>query len=428
MKKMKVVSVIASAVLSCAAINANAASGGWFDDELDLNLRLKNELRRADKPSAGSSSDIYAWVQGIMAEFDSGWLYDCVGVEGGWFYVAKLDAPEHMSSRWYLNDHSSFGYWVGAVKFKVSDIAKLKVGRFITDYAYGAMPYYVPLISANSTRTLPVATQGALLYLHPHKNLDLWTMYRERAFTSTSALQGGFRDEGLYNTSKADYDQHSRYFFAASVYNDLHRLSAGFSSQHEVGNQYMITLDNTLPLEGGDKLVSNFRFFGANVYGGARDIYDQQNLSPNTQLYTWRLSYVTPDFTVYGAVEYINHRSYGSIVDTDLGFPNSWSMDRNHEDMWSYQIGVIKPLGYGFSVSLAPIVTDGYESHAKDVRVQGVGITYGITYDAKGGPLDGLKFRLFGDWCTEKRNGSQYGDRLHYWDVKMTIQYDFNIL
>lgn len=425
----KLKAAAAGIMLSCVACSAMAASGGWFDDELDLNLRLKNDLRRADKPSAGSAKDIYAWVQGFMAEFDSGWLFDCVGVEGGWFYVAKLAAPEHMSSRWYLDDHASFGYWVGAVKFKVSDVAKLKIGRFITDNAYGSLPYYVPLINANSNRTLPTATQGALLYLHPHKNLDLWAMYREKVFTSTSALQGGFRDEGLYNEASGDYDdQHSRYFFAASVYNDLHRLSAGFSSQHEVGNQYMVTLDNTLLFDGGDKLVSNFRFFGANVYGDARNIYDQKNLSPNTQLYSWQLSYITPDFTLYGSVGYLNHETWGSAVDSDLGFPNSWSMDRNHEDMWSYQIGVIKPLGYGFSVLLAPILTDGYESHAKDVKVQGVGITYGITYDAKGGPLDGLKVRLYGDWCTEKRDGSQYGDRLHFWDVKMTIQYDFNII
>lgn len=426
--KKTTICILTAALLGLTSSMAQAASG-WFDDELDLNLRLKNELRRADKPSAGADKDIYAWVQGVMAEFDSGWLYDWIGFEGGWFYVAKLDAPGHMSTRWYLDDHSSFGYAVGAVKFKVADVAKLKIGRFVTDYSYGALPYYVPLINSNSTRTLPTASQGALLYLHPHENVDVWAMYRNKTFSSTSALQGGFRDEGVYNSDTGNYDDaHPRSFFAFSLYNNLHRLSAGFSYQNEVSNQYMVNLDNTFPLDGGYKIATNFRFWAAEARGDVKDIYHEKKLSPDSQLYTGQLNFITPNYTLYGSFEYISHETWGSAIDSDLGFPNSWSMDRNHEDMWSFQAGVIKPLTSDFSVLLAPIYTNGYESHQKEVSVEGYGLTYGVMYTASSGPLEGLKVRLYGDWCIEKREGSTYGDRLHFWDVKLTIQYDFNII
>ena len=58
-------------IVSMAVICLTAASGltsayaaQLADDEAGLRIRLKNELRRADKPSAGAGRDIYAWVQG----------------------------------------------------------------------------------------------------------------------------------------------------------------------------------------------------------------------------------------------------------------------------------------------------------------------------------------------------------------------------
>ncbi|ECH2928556.1 hypothetical protein FOV05_10390 [Salmonella enterica] len=41
------------------------------------------------------------------------------------------------------------------------------------------------------------------------------------------------------------------------------------------------------------------------------------------------------------------------------------------------------------------------------------------------GPLEGMNIFLAADKGREKRDGSALGDRLNYWDVKMSIQYDF---
>ena len=71
------------AAWSCSTLVATAqAANAYVDTSQQLRLRLKNELRRAHKPSAGTNDEIYAWVQGLMLEYDSGWLNDWLGVEG----------------------------------------------------------------------------------------------------------------------------------------------------------------------------------------------------------------------------------------------------------------------------------------------------------------------------------------------------------
>ena len=92
------------AAWSCSTLVATAqAANAYVDTTQQLRLRLKNELRRAHKPSAGTNDEIYAWVQGLMLEYDSGWLNDWLGVEAGGFWVQRLDTDDNMHTRWYLN-------------------------------------------------------------------------------------------------------------------------------------------------------------------------------------------------------------------------------------------------------------------------------------------------------------------------------------
>ena len=146
-------------IVSMAVICLTAASGltsayaaQLADDEAGLRIRLKNELRRADKPSAGAGRDIYAWVQGGLLDFNSGYYSNIIGVEGGAYYVYKLGARADMSTRWYLDGDKSFGFALGAVKIKPSENSLLKLGRFGTDYSYGSLPYRIPLMAGSSQR------------------------------------------------------------------------------------------------------------------------------------------------------------------------------------------------------------------------------------------------------------------------------------
>ena len=63
--------IVAMAVICLTAASGltSAYAAQLADDEAGLRIRLKNELRRADKPSAGAGRDIYAWVQGGLLDF-----------------------------------------------------------------------------------------------------------------------------------------------------------------------------------------------------------------------------------------------------------------------------------------------------------------------------------------------------------------------
>ncbi len=93
--------------------------------------------------------------------------------------------------------------------------------------------------------------------------------------------------------------------------------------------------------------------------------------------------------------------------------------------MQSWQLGVNYRLTPQFTLTFAPIVTRGYESSKRDVRIEGTGILGGMNYRVSEGPLQGMNFFLAADKGREKRDGGTLGDRLNYWDVKMSIQYDF---
>lgn len=143
-------------IVAMAVICLMAASGltsayvvQLADDEVGLCIRLKNELCRVDKPSAGVGRDIYVWVQGGLLDFNSGYYSNIIGVEGGVYYVYKLGACADMSTWWYLDGDKSFGFALGAVKIKSSENSLLKLGCFGMDYSYGSLPYCILLMAGS---------------------------------------------------------------------------------------------------------------------------------------------------------------------------------------------------------------------------------------------------------------------------------------
>ena len=147
---------------------------------------------------------------------------------------------------------------------------------------------------------------------------------------------------------------------------------------------------------------------------------------PNeTALVSGQLTWNAPWGSVFGSGGYLRHAMNGAVVDTDIGYPFSLSLDRNREGMQSWQLGVNYRLTPQFTLTFAPIVTRGYKSSKRDVRIEGAGILGGMNYRVSEGPLQGMNFFLAADKGREKRDGSALGDRLNYWDVKMSIQYDF---
>lgn len=251
MRSLIIKGMIASLLFSPSLIHAAQIN----DDEDSIRIRLKSDFRRADKASAGESGrDIYAWVQGGLVDLNTKYYNDVIGVSAGAYYVYKLGAKDRWSTRYYLDGHDSFGIAIGAVKLKPTDNIHLKIGRFGTDYGYGSLPYRIPLIADNSSRTIPTLSEGVLGQFELTENLEIWTMWRNRAFYYVDSATG-VRDEGVINTATGKYAPHrSRSHLVASWHNATGRYSLGTSYQEDVSTQIQSIFEKTHKFDGNRSL------------------------------------------------------------------------------------------------------------------------------------------------------------------------------
>lgn len=420
--KNKNLKIMITILLMLGAVMVHAAE---IDDNEDaIRFRLKNDLRRADRPSAGASArDIYGWVQGSMLDVNTHYYSDLIGVQAGAYYVYKLGAKSRWSTRGYLDDHDSFGLVAGAVKFRPADNMHLKIGRFGTDNGYGSLPYRIPLIASGSTRTMPTLSEGIIGRYEPSENIDLWAMYRTRVFLWPDAAVG-VRNEGIYNPGTGHYDtRRARSFLAGSWHDNTSRYSLGASWQDDVSSQYQAILEKKFALANKDNIKVELLAYHAELNGISRSRSDHDN----TQVYSGQITYSLPKISFFSSAGLVTHtmNNIGSNVDTDIGWPNSLSIDRNKEDMISFQFGAQYFFKPNLSVMVAPLITRGYEDSRRTIEINGKGVLVAAFYNITDGPLTGLKISIGTDMAKEKRHGSSLGNELNYWDIKTGIQYDF---
>jgi len=74
--------------VTAAEVKSESAASKVISDS-SLNLKLVNEYRNADKPSAKPpfGPEIDAWTQGFMFDFKSGKVADVVGVESNLYRI-----------------------------------------------------------------------------------------------------------------------------------------------------------------------------------------------------------------------------------------------------------------------------------------------------------------------------------------------------
>ncbi|MGL5486440.1 MAG: hypothetical protein ACRDC6_09145 [Shewanella sp.] len=396
--------------------------------ENELRIRLKNDFRRADKPSAGAGRQIYAWVQGGALDFSSAYFpvdteHDIfLSVDAGAYYVYKLGARGDMSTRSYLqSDYQSFGLTLGSVKLNYGN-SFLKIGSFVTDTSWGVkndLPYSLPLIDATTVRTLPSISEGALAYVPLTENIDSWWFYRTGQFNYYNP-DAKIRKEGFFSPPD-DLERHPSYIGAISYGGESGRYSIGIRAQEDVATSFMLKADSSKfdLANNNDKWMWQLMTFYGVLDGKSQEqpdiIYD------DTTAISGQVTYFTGDWSFYANAGYLSHKQ--TAIDTDLGFPYSLSIERNHEGMQSYQVGATYQALDNLTVFVAPIITDGYESQKRDIKVKGKGVNVGMIYK----PLSNLTWVLMADRMYEDRDGSSLGDKLDYWDIKSVITYDFTL-
>ena len=404
-------------------ISCQTMAAGFYDQDDALRLRLRNELRRADKPSAGSAHNIYAWIQAVELEYNSAYLNDVVGVDVGGFYVHRLDAKDNWSSRWYLDGNESFSRSTAAIKVKLADNIKVKAGRMVTDSAYSGQGD-IPIINSSSQRAVPTISDAVLVQYSPTQALDVYGMYRY-GYYGYSDVEQGVHKMGPLNPNTLTYDKKRAQYVVAGVYHDNEDYYAiSGSSQEDVATQVMGKAAQRYPTGGADEgyFKPELIAFYARLNGQVADREGPES----TYLLGGQLSYINKYGSVFVGLGKAGPKANRlSGVDTDIGYVFDLSIDRNHSDMWSSQIGVTWNLTPGAFVGIAEVFTNGYEDDHKNVAVHGMGTDVLLGYMPQDGYLKGLRSLLVLNSSREVRNGSALGSRLDYFDIKLTFQYDF---
>lgn len=78
-------------------------------------------------------------------------------------------------------------------------------------------------------------------------------------------------------------------------------------------------------------------------------------------------------------------------------------------------------------MGLALVVTDGYEDRDHDVNIEGLGANLILSHTVQEGPMKGFKTSAILNKAQEYRDGSSLGDKLDYYDIKLTAHYDFSL-
>ena len=409
-----------AAQATAAEVKSESATSKLIADSA-LNLKLVNEYRNADKPSAKApfGPEIDAWTQGFMFDFKSGKIADVVGVESNLYRIQKLSADPDKSTRWYLDDHDSFNIAGAAVVLDFASWAQFKVGRFGTDAGYGSLKYPVPLIHSASQRVVPRMAEGAL-WQGDFDKLHLYAMYAK-------AYAGGFYtdwlDEYAYNK-----EEEPRYNLAGVWDTGPLQLMLGAQHQQDTMNQYMGRGSYTWDAGSNAKMKAEALGLYANTIGAAKDALDVKGLD-DTYLATAKLSYIFDKTTLFASAGQTGDKLPLNALrlDTDYTFPFDLSIDRNHQDMLSLQAGVNYNILPTTTLGVALLTTDGYEDYTKAVAIEGKSVNFSVMHAVDSGPLKGLKALAILNKAKEYREGSALGDTLNYYDVKLKVSYDIPV-
>ncbi|GEA61164.1 hypothetical protein [Vibrio comitans] len=404
-----------------------------------LDLLLKNEYRNADRPSASGDygPKIDAWVQYFGFDYQTQNLLPWLDIQAGVHSTAKIHADPNKSSRFYLDGHDGFTLFTGTVNLKPTDNIELQLGRYGTDYYAGTLDYFVPLLDESSVRTTPSYKEGALLKV----NTGSFHWYGAVASRFGGGYYSDWEDYGVTTidptTGELQVDEDYKYFLS-SIWDNRQdsgtEIGVGLSFMEEHSYQGMINASQMYIDSNQSFWKAEIRAFYAQLIGRTKDNNSDYMAmmglddEDNTFAVSGQLTFNRDAITVIGSIGQVGTKlSPLTLVDTDVGFSFDQSIDRNHEDMLAWQLGGFYQATEHLNVGLAMVITDGYEDSSKQVEVVGTGANFIVQHKGYG-QLKGLDTTLILNKAVEYREGSSFGDKLDYYDIKLTFHYPINII
>ena len=417
------ISIASTLLTSVTAAQANGIMDSSFINDSSLKLELRNEYRRADRPSASGDfgPQIDAWVQGIMFDFSSGKINDKISIDAALYHVAKLAADEDKSSRFYLDGHDS--YTIGGVNINLdlADWAQFKIGQFGTDWLYGSLDHLVPLIDISSNRTEPTMAEGILWRGDFANNIYLYGMVSTK---EAGRYKKEWTDTGLLFAD----EQNPAYNFAALWQTDTSNVKFGWQGMKDHADQFQFEAGHTWSMPFDSTMRAESRFYYAKTKGLSQAYSLDATGQDDTYLASAIAWWTVDKWTWTGALGKAGNKlNFFLDIDTDVGYVADQSIDRNGQDMFSWQVGAFYDLTPNLKVGGLVTVTDGYEDHTKTVEQEGLGGNLLLLHTVREGELKGLKTTIVYSYAEEDRVGSTKGDQLDYFDLMVKVHYPMDL-
>lgn len=399
-------------------------SAEFIAEEQDINLKLHNEFRHADRPSASApyGPKIDAWVQSTLLDYKSGSvLGDMFGIEANLYNSGKLKANPNKATRFYLGGddlHSSFSIAGAALTFDFGKKAQFKAGRFGVDpnhldiFDNSVMP-----VTSASARPTPEMRQGAIWKGDFGKNLNLYGVY-------SKAHAGGYYTEWTDYSNYVTGEEEPKYTIGAVVDNEERKYTFGYDYQDDTYNQFFTTVEQSWQTENGAYIAAKGLAMYASALGSAED--DVANISlydSDTYALSGQMSYTKNSHTFSFAVGKVGDKVHPlSGIETDVVYPFDMSIDRNNHQSWSYQPAYYYQLSKNTTAGAAMTFTDAYVNGTETTEVNGVGINLILNHTWTQEPINGLNSTLIFSKAREDRGT----DTLDYYDINVDISYSFN--
>lgn len=430
-KSLLSITVASAMLISATAAQAESIQDSSFFNDSTLDLKLRNEFRRADRPSASApfGPEIDAWVQGYLFDFSSGKINDKVSFDASVYHIQKLAADDNKSSRFYLDGQDSYTLGGVNVNLDLADWAQFKIGQFGTDWMYGSLEHFVPLIDNSSNRTEPTMAEGLLWRGDFANNIHLYGM-------ATTKEAGRYKKkwtdtglQGIVDGNMVTIKANTIYNLAALWQTDTSNLKLGWQGMKDHANQFQFEAGHTWEMPFNTTMRAESRFYYAKTQGLSKDI--SLNATPgkdDTYVASGAAWWMIDKWTLTAALGKAGNKLNALLeIDTDVGYVIDQSIDRNGQDMLSWQVGSLYNLTSDLTVGGLVTVTDGYEDHTKTVKQEGLGGTLLLMHKAKEGEMKGLKTTIVYSLAKENRVGSAKGDKLKYYDVMVKLDYPINL-
>lgn len=453
MKYLTCMVVVVSASAGTLVQAGQADSKGFIEDGslvlTNRNYYFERDYRKGERSSAGRnafkpfserSGKREEWVDGVQADYKSGFTQGVVGfgldaysyngfqLDSGGGRTGTMNLP--VGDDGHPQDH--FSKNGGVVKVRVSD----------TVLRYGSMTSEAPVIAAHGSRIFPATVTGLNIISNEFANLTLDLGYFTAASGSTETT-----NHGKLSTTYSPYtrvnDLDVNYVdYVGGVYKLSDSLSTSLyvSNFEDVWHQYYGNVNYTLPLNEDQALGFDFNIYKTLDSGEAKlgpinntiwSLETKFNLSPaHSLMFAWQqVNGDTPfDFLGFG------DRSSGdsifvsnSVSWSDFNGPGEKSAQLRYDlNMKSYGVPGLTFMtryikGWDIDGSHAPqssafyqFYGDGAKHHELDIWVR---------YVVQSGPAAKLSFRL--QHALHRANDAQGDGNID--ETRFIVDYPLNI-